>query len=184
MFAAWSLQAPARLFLRTDLLLSWEIRNNFCFETTSEAEALMFNYHSTPQEQPIFSSLMLKPVNSNLGWQSSLPVYILLLPRLSALRAAWLVQTQQQQETRSLNLNLSLQAYSCFTEPSRVATRGKWLKMSRQHPSLSVLQRQFCSAQEMSFFARLLWESHTPRPSARFTEALVTLQSKNWFFTL
>ena len=34
-----------------------------------------------------------KPVISNLGWESSIPVYVSLLPRLSALRAAWLVRT-------------------------------------------------------------------------------------------
>ena len=53
-----------------------------------------------------------KPVNSNLGWASSLPVYVLLLPPLCTLRAAWLVWTQQKQEMSSLNLHLSLQA--CF----------------------------------------------------------------------
>ena len=53
--------------------------------------------------------LIIKPLNSNLGWESSLPVNVLLLPRLSASRAAWLVWTQKKQEMSSLNLNFSIQ---------------------------------------------------------------------------
>ena len=55
-------------------------------------------------------NIISKPVNSNLGWETSHPVYIPLLPRLSASRAAWLVWTQQKQDMSSLNLNFSLQA--------------------------------------------------------------------------
>ena len=51
--------------------------------------------------------VMSKPVNSNLGSESSFPVYVPLLTLLSALRAAWLVLKQQKQEMRSLNLNSS-----------------------------------------------------------------------------
>ena len=53
-------------------------------------------------EEPI-----TKPVNSNLGWESSLHFYDPLLPRLSAFRAAWLVWTQQRQEMSPINLNFS-----------------------------------------------------------------------------
>ena len=53
-----------------------------------------------------------KFVNSNLGRDISLPVYVLLLPWPSALMAAWLVWTQQKQEMSSLNLNFSLWAWS------------------------------------------------------------------------
>ena len=60
-------------------------------------------------------SLMDKPVNSNLDWGSSLPVYVQLLPRLSDLRAAGLVWTHHKQEMSSLNLHLSLQA--CLWTP-------------------------------------------------------------------
>ena len=45
--------------------------------------------------------LMCKPVNSNVGWESSLPIYVPLLPWLSHLRAAWLVWTQPNLEMSS-----------------------------------------------------------------------------------
>ena len=45
-------------------------------------------------------------------FKKSPSVYVPLLPRLSALKAAWLVWTQQKQEMCSLNLNFSLQAWS------------------------------------------------------------------------
>ena len=54
--------------------------------------------------------MISKLVNSNLGLESSLPVYVPLLPRLSALRATGLVWAQQKQEMSSLNLRFSLQA--------------------------------------------------------------------------
>ena len=57
-------------------------------------------------------SARIRPVNSNLGSESSLPVYVPLLPPLSASRTAWLVRTQQSQEMGSLKINLSSQA--CF----------------------------------------------------------------------
>ena len=58
------------------------------------------------------STVICKPVNSNLGGESSLPAYIPLFSWLSALRAVWLVWTQQKQEMSSHNLKLSLQAWS------------------------------------------------------------------------
>ena len=53
---------------------------------------------------------MTKLVNSNVGWESSFPVYVLMLPKLSALGVAWLVWLQLKQEMSSLNLNFSLHA--------------------------------------------------------------------------
>ena len=43
------------------------------------------------------------PVNSNLSYESSLPVNVPLLPRMSAMRPKWLVWTKQKQEMSSLN---------------------------------------------------------------------------------
>ena len=51
------------------------------------------------------SVMAAKPLNSYLGWESSLPVNVPLLPRQSALKAVWLVWTQQKQVMRSLNLH-------------------------------------------------------------------------------
>ena len=65
---------------------------------------------------------MARLVNSNLGSERSLPAHILLLPRQSALRAAWLVWTQQKQEMSSLNPTWSLQA--CLWRKS--CTRAKF----------------------------------------------------------
>ena len=58
---------------------------------------------------------IVKPVNSNLGWEPSLHIYVPLLPWLSALRAAWLVWTQPKQKMSSLNLNLSLRDWILFS---------------------------------------------------------------------
>ena len=44
-----------------------------------------------------------KRVNKNLSWETSLPVYVPLLPGQSALKAVWLVWTQKKQDMRSLN---------------------------------------------------------------------------------
>ena len=59
---------------------------------------------------PLALALINKPVNSNSGWESSLPVNVLPLPQLSASRAAWVVWTQPKQEMSSLHLNFSLKA--------------------------------------------------------------------------
>ena len=58
------------------------------------------------------SWFVYKPVNSNVGWESSL--YVQLLPLLSALRVEWHVWTQQKQEMGLLNLHLSLQTCLCI----------------------------------------------------------------------
>ena len=50
------------------------------------------------------------PVNSYLGWESSLSVYVPLLLQQIASKAEWLIWTQQKQDMSSLNLNSSLQA--------------------------------------------------------------------------
>ena len=62
-------------------------------------------------------TFITKPVTLNLGWETSLPVYVPLLPWLSASRAVWLVCTQSKQEMSSLNLNFNLQACSIETRP-------------------------------------------------------------------
>ena len=66
-----------------------------------------------PQSEQKCYIPLSKTVNSNLDRESSLPVYVPLLPRLSALRATWLVLAQWKQEMSYLNLNSSFQA--CFT---------------------------------------------------------------------
>ena len=66
-----------------------------------------------------FPSLISKRVNSNLSWETSLPVYVPLLPGQSALKAVWLVWTQQIQEMMSLNLHKNLQA--CLEEKERAS---------------------------------------------------------------
>ena len=53
-----------------------------------------------------------KPVNWHLGWESSLHVSVLVLFRLYALRAVWLVWSQQEQDMSALNLHLSWQGLS------------------------------------------------------------------------
>ena len=57
----------------------------------SEMQFLFWNKHVL---------FMCKPVNSNFGWETSLPVYVLLLPRLSATRAMWLGRTRTQYPVR------------------------------------------------------------------------------------
>ena len=78
--------------------------NDLCKSLTSTFRE--FSYSARKSQM----SVIIKQVNSNLGWETLLPVYVPLLPRPSASKAVWLVGRHQKKEMCSLNLNFNFHA--------------------------------------------------------------------------
>ena len=104
---------------------------------------------------------MTKPVNSNLGWENSFPVCVLLLPWLSALRAAWLVWTQQKQEIISLNLNMNWQAWR-WRRTERGGQKQRFPAAAQKNGNQLCSHKSFTMRRQLETGKRDLLSTETP----------------------
>ena len=126
---------------------------------------------------------MTKPVNSNLGWETSLPVYVLLLPHMSSSSAIWLVWRQQKHEMSSLSLYFNLQACP-WPHPPSSAVRTSYMEAAIISLSLDSIHscRRARDFYLPLFSPRLLTQQDTLAVAAGFSDLLVLLHSYTLLF--